>query len=97
MADDPHDAATVRSTVELGHRLGLRVIAEGVETLAASERLPDCACDRGAGRLRGPSDVLGQAPGMAARDRPTNADRHARPALAGRPSVATWVRNPGAG
>ncbi len=32
MADDSHDAAIVRSTADLAHRLHLRVIAEGVET-----------------------------------------------------------------
>ncbi|MBI5104893.1 MAG: EAL domain-containing protein [Solirubrobacterales bacterium] len=32
MADDSHDAAIVRSVTELGRALGLRVVAEGVET-----------------------------------------------------------------
>ena len=41
---DARDAAIVRSLIELGHRLGLRVVAEGVESelqLAALRRL-DC-------------------------------------------------------
>ena len=44
LADD-RDAAIVRSLIELGHRLGLRVVAEGVESeeqLAALRRL---GCD----------------------------------------------------
>ena len=31
MATDASDAAIVRSTIDLGHNLGLRVVAEGVE------------------------------------------------------------------
>ena len=49
MADEPRDAAIVRSTVDLAHRLGLGVIAEGVETRAAWELLADCACDEAQG------------------------------------------------
>jgi diguanylate cyclase (GGDEF)-like protein len=51
MADDAHDAAIVRSTVDLAHRLGLRVIAEGVETQAAWELLAECACDKAQGNF----------------------------------------------
>jgi EAL domain-containing protein (putative c-di-GMP-specific phosphodiesterase class I) len=51
MADDPHNAAIVRSTVDLGHRLHLHVIAEGVETHAAWELLSDYACDHAQGHL----------------------------------------------
>ena len=49
MADSPQDAAIVRSTVDLAHRLHLRVIAEGVETHAVWELLADCACDEAQG------------------------------------------------
>ena len=51
MADDPHNAAIVRSTVDLAHRLNLHVIAEGVETQAAWELLSDCACDQAQGHF----------------------------------------------
>jgi len=51
MADDPQDAAIVRSTVELAHRLGLRVTAEGVESAAAWELLAECACDEAQGHF----------------------------------------------
>ena len=45
MADDRNDAAIVRSTVELGRNLGLRVVAEGVETAAAWAHLKALGCD----------------------------------------------------
>jgi EAL domain-containing protein (putative c-di-GMP-specific phosphodiesterase class I) len=39
------DAAIVRSTVLLAHELGLRVVAEGVETAECNERLAELGCD----------------------------------------------------
>jgi diguanylate cyclase (GGDEF)-like protein len=45
MADDRSDAAIVRSTVELGRNLGLKVVAEGVETAAAWAHLKALGCD----------------------------------------------------
>jgi EAL domain-containing protein (putative c-di-GMP-specific phosphodiesterase class I) len=45
------DVAIVRSTIELGHNLGLRVVAEGVETLAQLQRLSAFGCDYAQGYL----------------------------------------------
>jgi diguanylate cyclase (GGDEF)-like protein len=45
MPHDPSDAAIVRSTIELAHNLGLRVVAEGVESHEAWERLSALGCD----------------------------------------------------
>ncbi len=45
MDDVEEDAAIVRSTVDLGRALGLRVVAEGVETAAALEHLVTMGCD----------------------------------------------------
>jgi EAL domain-containing protein (putative c-di-GMP-specific phosphodiesterase class I) len=39
------DAVIVRSTIGLGHDLGLTVVAEGVEDFATWERLRHFACD----------------------------------------------------
>jgi diguanylate cyclase (GGDEF)-like protein len=39
------DEVIVRTTIELGQRLGLRVVAEGVETVTAWERLVRAGCD----------------------------------------------------
>ncbi len=45
------DAAIVASTITLAHRLGLRVVAEGVATPEAWDLLVTCACDEGQGFL----------------------------------------------
>jgi len=48
---DEDDAAIVRSTVDLAHSLGLRVVAEGVEDDATWDRLRDLGCDSAQGWL----------------------------------------------
>ena len=45
MEDDENDAVIVRSTIDLGRNLGLRVVAEGVETAEAWRRLVALGCD----------------------------------------------------
>jgi diguanylate cyclase (GGDEF)-like protein len=45
MPHDPSDAAIVRSTIELAHNLGLKVVAEGVESHEAWQRLEALGCD----------------------------------------------------
>jgi|GEM_PF-1422269 len=45
IANDPDDAAIVRPTVDLGHNLGLAVVAEGVESLAALNMVTEFGCD----------------------------------------------------
>ncbi len=42
---DPRSAAIVRSTIELAHALGLKVVAEGVEDQAALDAVTDFGCD----------------------------------------------------
>jgi EAL domain-containing protein (putative c-di-GMP-specific phosphodiesterase class I) len=41
----------VRSTIELGHNLGLKVVAEGVESIAIWEHLASLGCDAAQGYL----------------------------------------------
>lgn len=53
MSPESSDAVIVRSIIELGHNLGLRVVAEGVETLAAWEVLRQLDCDIVQGYLLG--------------------------------------------
>ncbi len=45
MVADPQDEVIVRSTVDLGHNLGLKVVAEGVENRAVLHRLREFGCD----------------------------------------------------
>jgi diguanylate cyclase (GGDEF)-like protein len=49
MANDARDAAIVRCTIDLARSLGLRVVAEGVETDEVHHRLAAMGCDQGQG------------------------------------------------
>jgi diguanylate cyclase (GGDEF)-like protein len=51
MTSKTTDLAIVRSTVDLGHRLGLRVVAEGAATHEAWSLLAECGCDEAQGYL----------------------------------------------
>jgi EAL domain-containing protein (putative c-di-GMP-specific phosphodiesterase class I) len=51
MADDPRDAKIAQSIVSLGHGLGLKVIAEGVETEGQLGMLRAMECDQAQGYL----------------------------------------------
>jgi diguanylate cyclase (GGDEF)-like protein len=44
-------AAVVHAMIELGHALGLRVVAEGVESSAQADHLREAGCDLGQGYL----------------------------------------------
>jgi EAL domain-containing protein (putative c-di-GMP-specific phosphodiesterase class I) len=54
MAIDKDDAAIVRSTIDLGHNMGLKVVAEGVENEAAWEMLKAWGCDLAQGYFISP-------------------------------------------
>lgn len=49
MESDNDSAVIVRAIIDLGHNLGLKVVAEGVETLGAKEMLTDFDCDEAQG------------------------------------------------
>jgi len=51
MTEDDDDAVIVRSTIELGHNMGLSVVAEGVESGRALDMLKQFHCDMAQGFL----------------------------------------------
>ncbi len=51
LESDPEFASVVRSAIDMGHGLGLKVVAEGIETEAAAARLRDFGCDVAQGYL----------------------------------------------
>ncbi len=53
MSLDAHSRAILRSAVDVGHALGMRVTAEGVETAAAVAVLRELGCDVGQGYFFG--------------------------------------------
>jgi diguanylate cyclase (GGDEF)-like protein len=68
------DVKLVRATIELGHALGLTVVAEGIETLATLELLALLGCDRAQGYFTGrpvaaPDLVLSGRNGLSAPQR----------------------------
>jgi diguanylate cyclase len=77
LLDDYRDAAIVRTSVDLARRLGMRVVAEGVETSDVWDKLADWACDEAQGHFLGrpmPADTLGvwltELPADSAQSRP---------------------------
>ena len=53
LSDDPGDATLVRTIIDMGHGLGMQVVAEGVESPYQLEFLRANGCDEGQGRLFG--------------------------------------------
>ena len=51
MTDGGDDAVIVRSIIDLGHNLGLTVVAEGMENTPTMRALTDLGCDQGQGYL----------------------------------------------
>lgn len=51
LGTDADDEAIVAAVLSLGHALGLRVVAEGIETESQRERLVGLGCDAGQGYL----------------------------------------------
>ena len=67
MNHDPGDEAIVRAVVNLGRSLGIKVVAEGIETEAQSARLIELRCDFGQGFLFSRAVAAPRVPALAAR------------------------------
>ena len=76
MSGDEDDAAIVRSTVDLGRNLGLRVVAEGIESSATWTALTTLGCDMAQGFYLSPpvtpSEFDGWLQARAAGDTPVD-------------------------
>jgi two-component system CheB/CheR fusion protein len=51
IADEPDDRAIARTVITMAHALGLRVVAEGVETISQCEVLKEEGCETAQGYL----------------------------------------------
>jgi diguanylate cyclase len=49
--ESERDLELVRATIDLGHAMGLRIVAEGIEDYATLELLSDLGCDLGQGNF----------------------------------------------
>ena len=73
---DRDDAAIVRSTIDLGHNLGLKVVAEGIENEAIWRHLRQAGCDIGQGYFMSKPIPAGQISDWIANWRPPVAEEH---------------------
>jgi len=64
LATDPDDAVIVQAIIALGHKLGLTVVAEGVETDEQLRFLRRCNCDEMQGFLFGKPVIAGEFAAM---------------------------------
>ncbi|MCM0613936.1 EAL domain-containing protein [Marinobacter sediminum] len=71
LESEPQDQLIVKSTIDMAHGLGLKVVAEGIENLKAWELLQQWGCDLGQGfylsRPVAPADLPETANSLAAR------------------------------
>jgi diguanylate cyclase (GGDEF)-like protein len=93
IVSDESDALIVRSTISLGRSLGLRVVAEGVETPEAWARLVALGCDVAQGfYLCRPKPALEITEWLGAIGADVTHDDPGLPELSGAPSVEEFAR-----
>jgi diguanylate cyclase (GGDEF)-like protein len=81
MTTDPDDATLVRSAIDLGHNLGLAVVAEGVENQTTLDHLRELGCDLAQGYHLGrpaPADQLNRQPTHTPQATPPGGDHQTR-------------------
>jgi EAL domain-containing protein (putative c-di-GMP-specific phosphodiesterase class I) len=59
-----HDAAIVRAVINLGRSLGIKIVAEGVETAAQAALLRRYRCHSGQGYLFGKAEAAATVPAI---------------------------------
>jgi diguanylate cyclase (GGDEF)-like protein/PAS domain S-box-containing protein len=64
MVVDPGDLAIVRAVINLGQSLGMRVVAEGIESNEQADRLRQLGCDLGQGFLFSKAVPAEEVPGL---------------------------------
>jgi diguanylate cyclase (GGDEF)-like protein/PAS domain S-box-containing protein len=64
MVVDPGDLAIVRAVINLGQSLGMRVVAEGIESTEQADRLRQLGCDLGQGFLFSKAVPAEDVPGL---------------------------------
>jgi len=65
VASDEEDASIVRAIIALGKALGMKIIAEGIETVAQAEFLRNAGCDDGQGYYYSPATSATDVRAMA--------------------------------
>jgi EAL domain-containing protein (putative c-di-GMP-specific phosphodiesterase class I) len=65
VASDEEDASIVRAIIALGKALGMKIIAEGIETVAQAEFLRNAGCDDGQGYYYSPATSAADVRAMA--------------------------------
>ena len=67
MAVDPGDEAIIRAVINLGRSLGIKIVAEGIETEDQARRLVELDCDFGQGFLFSRAVPASRVPALVAR------------------------------
>ena len=80
IASNPSFRTIVRTTIDLAHQLGVKVVAEGVESEAVRSELQALGCDIGQGFLLGRPMPAERVRGLAARAGTARARDAAHPA-----------------
>jgi len=67
MAEDPGDEAIIRAVINLGRSLGIKVVAEGIESNEQERRLLELECDFGQGFLYSRAVPASRVPALVER------------------------------
>jgi EAL domain-containing protein (putative c-di-GMP-specific phosphodiesterase class I) len=86
MVVDPGDEAIVRAVINLGQSLGMKVVAEGIESVEQASRLLELGCDYGQGFLFSRAVPADAVPSLLVPE-VDGTPRHLPPSLVRRPRL----------